>query len=124
MLNIAFTLFKKINKTQLLCVCMEVYTCICAVFLYIIVLFSFLLIFSVRLRGILQFCVFKSLLLKGANFKYRFCFQGGMKRHGFKGMPASHGVSISHRAIGSTGQRTTPGRVSCTLLYWYVCLVP
>ena len=29
-------------------------------------------------------------------------FQGGMKRHGFKGMPATHGVSKSHRAIGST----------------------
>jgi large subunit ribosomal protein L3 len=29
-------------------------------------------------------------------------FQGGMKRHGFKGMPASHGTSLSHRAIGST----------------------
>jgi large subunit ribosomal protein L3 len=30
-------------------------------------------------------------------------FQGGMKRHGFKGMPASHGTSKSHRALGSTG---------------------
>ena len=29
-------------------------------------------------------------------------FQGGMKRHGFKGMPASHGTSKSHRALGST----------------------
>lgn len=29
-------------------------------------------------------------------------FQGGMKRHGFAGMPASHGTSKSHRAIGST----------------------
>ena len=29
-------------------------------------------------------------------------FQGGMKRHGFKGMPATHGTSKSHRAIGST----------------------
>ena len=29
-------------------------------------------------------------------------FQGGMKRHGFKGMPASHGTSKSHWAIGST----------------------
>jgi len=38
-------------------------------------------------------------------------FQGGMKRHGFKGMPASHGVSKSHRAIGSTGQCQDPGRV-------------
>ena len=38
-------------------------------------------------------------------------FQGGMKRWGFGGMRASHGVSISHRALGSTGQRQDPGRV-------------
>jgi len=38
-------------------------------------------------------------------------FQGGMKRHGFSGMPATHGVSKSHRAIGSTGQCQDPGRV-------------
>lgn len=38
-------------------------------------------------------------------------FQGGMKRHGFAGLPASHGVSVSHRSIGSTGQRARPGRV-------------
>ncbi|KAJ3683061.1 hypothetical protein LUZ60_013288 [Juncus effusus] len=38
-------------------------------------------------------------------------FQGGMKRWGFKGMPASHGASLSHRSIGSTGQRDDPGRV-------------
>eukprot|EP00581_Thalassiosira_minuscula_P008851 CAMPEP_0183704226 /NCGR_PEP_ID=MMETSP0737-20130205/1628_1 /TAXON_ID=385413 /ORGANISM="Thalassiosira miniscula, Strain CCMP1093" /LENGTH=409 /DNA_ID=CAMNT_0025931055 /DNA_START=17 /DNA_END=1246 /DNA_ORIENTATION=+ len=38
-------------------------------------------------------------------------FQGGIKRHGFKGMPASHGTSKSHRAIGSTGQCQDPGRV-------------
>jgi Ribosomal protein L3 len=31
-------------------------------------------------------------------------FQGGMKRWGFKGLRASHGVSISHRSAGSTGQ--------------------
>lgn len=37
-------------------------------------------------------------------------FQGGMKRHGFKGQPASHGVSLTHRSIGSTGQRKSPGR--------------
>src|SRR3546814_19341680 len=34
-----------------------------------------------------------------------------MKRWGFGGMRASHGVSISHRAHGSTGQRQDPGRV-------------
>ncbi|GAB2273405.1 60S ribosomal protein L3B [Dionaea muscipula] len=38
-------------------------------------------------------------------------FQGGMKRHGFAGMPASHGASLSHRSIGSTGQRDAAGRV-------------
>jgi large subunit ribosomal protein L3 len=32
-------------------------------------------------------------------------FQGGMKRWGFSGQPASHGVSVTHRHIGSTGNR-------------------
>jgi large subunit ribosomal protein L3 len=38
-------------------------------------------------------------------------FAGVMKRHNFGGLPASHGVSVSHRAPGSIGQRQTPGRV-------------
>ncbi|XP_028108740.1 50S ribosomal protein L3-2, mitochondrial-like isoform X3 [Camellia sinensis] len=38
-------------------------------------------------------------------------FQGGMKRWGMKGNPASHGASLSHRSIGSTGQRDAPGKV-------------
>ena len=38
-------------------------------------------------------------------------FAGTIKRHNFGGMPASHGVSVSHRAPGSIGQRQTPGRV-------------
>jgi large subunit ribosomal protein L3 len=38
-------------------------------------------------------------------------FQGGMKRHGFKGLPATHGVSLSHRALGSIGQCQDPGKV-------------
>ncbi|MEE8371952.1 MAG: 50S ribosomal protein L3 [Sphingomonadales bacterium] len=38
-------------------------------------------------------------------------FAGGMKRHGFKGLKASHGVSVSHRSLGSTGQCQDPGRV-------------
>ncbi len=38
-------------------------------------------------------------------------FAGGMKRHGFRGLRASHGVSISHRAHGSTGQCQDPGKV-------------
>ena len=38
-------------------------------------------------------------------------FAGGMKRWNFKGLRASHGVSISHRSIGSTGNRQDPGKV-------------
>lgn len=38
-------------------------------------------------------------------------FAGVMKRHNFRGLEASHGVSISHRSHGSTGQRQDPGRV-------------
>lgn len=38
-------------------------------------------------------------------------FQGAMKRHGFAGQGASHGNSLSHRAIGATGCRHDPGRV-------------
>jgi large subunit ribosomal protein L3 len=38
-------------------------------------------------------------------------FQGGMKRHGFAGQPATHGASKSHRAIGSTGGCQDPGKV-------------
>jgi large subunit ribosomal protein L3 len=37
-------------------------------------------------------------------------FAGAMKRHNFRGLRASHGVSISHRSHGSTGQRTSPGK--------------
>jgi large subunit ribosomal protein L3 len=38
-------------------------------------------------------------------------FAGAMKRHNFGGMRASHGVSVSHRALGSTGQCQDPGKV-------------
>ena len=38
-------------------------------------------------------------------------FAGVMKRHNFSGLRASHGVSISHRSGGSTGQRQDPGKV-------------
>ncbi|HWL47749.1 MAG TPA: 50S ribosomal protein L3 [Sphingomonadaceae bacterium] len=38
-------------------------------------------------------------------------FAGAMKRWGFGGLRASHGVSLSHRSHGSTGQRQDPGRV-------------
>ena len=37
-------------------------------------------------------------------------FQGGIKRWNFGGMRATHGVSVSHRSLGSTGQRQDPGR--------------
>src|SRR5580693_6082970 len=37
-------------------------------------------------------------------------FAGGMKRHNFGGLRASHGVSVSHRSLGSTGQRQDPGK--------------
>ena len=37
-------------------------------------------------------------------------FAGGMKRWNFAGLRASHGVSVSHRSIGSTGGRQDPGR--------------
>lgn len=37
-------------------------------------------------------------------------FAGAMKRHNFRGLEASHGVSISHRSHGSTGNRQDPGR--------------
>lgn len=39
-----------------------------------------------------------------------------MKRWDFKGMPASHGASLSHRSPGSTGQRDAPGKVFVKLL--------
>ena len=38
-------------------------------------------------------------------------FQGAMKRHNFSGLRASHGVSVSHRSHGSTGQCQDPGKV-------------
>ncbi|MDE2238999.1 MAG: 50S ribosomal protein L3 [Rhodospirillales bacterium] len=37
-------------------------------------------------------------------------FAGGMKRWNFRGLEASHGVSISHRSLGSTGNRQDPGK--------------
>ncbi len=37
-------------------------------------------------------------------------YAGGMKRHNFGGLRASHGVSVSHRSLGSTGQRQSPGK--------------
>ena len=41
-------------------------------------------------------------------------FAGGMKRWNFGGLRATHGVSVSHRSLGSTGKRQDPGRPSRT----------
>ena len=38
-------------------------------------------------------------------------FQGGIRRHNFRTQDATHGNSLSHRVLGSTGQNQTPGRV-------------
>jgi len=38
-------------------------------------------------------------------------FAGGMKRWGFKGLEAAHGVSLAHRSLGSTGNRMSPAKV-------------
>jgi large subunit ribosomal protein L3 len=38
-------------------------------------------------------------------------FQGVMKRHHFRGLKATHGVSLTHRSAGSTGAHQDPGRV-------------
>lgn len=38
-------------------------------------------------------------------------FQGGVKRHNFRTQDATHGNSVSHRVLGSTGQNQTPGKV-------------
>jgi large subunit ribosomal protein L3 len=38
-------------------------------------------------------------------------FAGAMKRHGFHGLRATHGVSVSHRSLGSTGNSQDPGKV-------------
>ncbi|MGA8164249.1 MAG: 50S ribosomal protein L3 [Waddliaceae bacterium] len=37
-------------------------------------------------------------------------YQGAMKLHNFRGQPASHGAKKNHRSLGSTGNRSTPGR--------------
>ena len=39
-------------------------------------------------------------------------FQGVMRRWGFHGLGASHGVSVSHRSLGSTGQRQVTMRMT------------
>ncbi len=50
-------------------------------------------------------------LVDVAGFSIGKGFAGAMKRHNFHGMRASHGVSLSHRALGSTGNSQDPGKV-------------
>ncbi len=56
-----------------------------------------------------HFVVGQCIDIKGINIGKGFA--GVMKRHNFRGLEASHGVSVSHRSHGSTGQRQDPGRV-------------
>ncbi len=46
-------------------------------------------------------------------------FAGVMKRWNFKGQGASHGVSVTHRSLGSTGQNTVRGSVDRVGRWWY-----
>ena len=52
-----------------------------------------------------------SMLMSQASKSIGKGFAGAMKRHNFGGLRASHGVSISHRSHGSTGQNQDPGKV-------------
>lgn len=45
-----------------------------------------------------------------------------MKRWGFSGMPASHGASLSHRSLGSTGGRQDPGKVNLFLIVKFLVI--
>ena len=80
--------------------------------------FSKLCEFSVSEGGVLP----EGVVLKASHFVVGQCvditgvsvgkgFAGGMKRWGFRGLPASHGTSVSHRSHGSTGHRKDPGKV-------------
>ena len=53
----------------------------------------------------------KNQFIDASSFSIGKGFAGVMKRHNFGGLRASHGVSISHRSHGSTGQNQDPGRV-------------
>ena len=61
--------------------------------------------------------ILKADLLNGVNFvdvvgiSKGKGYAGGMKRWNFRGLEASHGVSITHRSIGSTGNRMSPAKV-------------
>lgn len=56
-----------------------------------------------------HFVVDQAIDIQGVNIGKGFA--GVMKRHNFRGLEASHGVSVTHRSHGSTGQRQDPGRV-------------
>jgi large subunit ribosomal protein L3 len=55
---------------------------------------------------------------------YRFSkgkgFAGGMKKWGYSGLPASHGTSVSHRSIGSTGNRKVTIKFPLLFLFLFV----
>ena len=53
----------------------------------------------------------KKISKSALNWATKSGFSGGMKRHNFGGLEATHGVSISHRSHGSTGQCQDPGKV-------------
>lgn len=56
-----------------------------------------------------HFAIDQAIDIQGVNIGKGFA--GVMKRHNFRGLEASHGVSVTHRSHGSTGQRQDPGRV-------------
>ena len=62
---------------------------------------------SIKISSILN----KGSMINVSGFSIGKGFAGSMKRHNFGGLEATHGVSISHRSHGSTGQRQDPGKV-------------
>ncbi len=62
-----------------------------------------------KIFSINHFCVGQKIDVSGVSHGKG--FSGGMKRHNFAGLEATHGVSISHRSHGSTGNSQDPGRV-------------
>ena len=62
-----------------------------------------------KIFSINHFCVGQKIDVSGVSHGKG--FSGGMKRHNFAGLEATHGVSISHRSHGSTGNSQDPGKV-------------
>lgn len=59
----------------------------------------------------LEFCILNSLMFSIKTYRIDRGYQGVMKRWGFKGMPASHGVTKSHRRGGTIGSGGEKARV-------------